>query len=147
MRAYATRRILFFIPVLLAASLVTFLALRLVPGDPALTFLGQTATPAAIKQWHQANHVDEPLATQYVRWLGGMLKGDPGRSFAGGRSIGQEVQARLPVTALILVCSLLFTMLIGISFGVLAAVYQDRWIDYVLRFTTVFGQSIPTSTP
>lgn len=143
MRAYAIRRIFFFIPVLLAASVVTFLALRLVPGDPALTFLGQTASPAAIQQWHKDHHIDDPLLQQYFTWLGGMLKGDPGRTFAGGGSIGKEIQARFPVTLAILVCSFAFTMLIGVAFGVLAAVHQDRWVDYLLRFTSVFGQSIP----
>jgi peptide/nickel transport system permease protein len=142
-RAYAIRRMIFFIPVLLAASIVTFLALRLVPGDPALTFLGQTATPAAIKQWHQAHHIDEPLVQQYLQWLGGMLHGDPGQAMAGGRSIGTEIKARFPVTLAILVCSFTFTMLIGVAFGVLAAVYQDGWPDYVLRITSVFGLSIP----
>jgi peptide/nickel transport system permease protein len=142
-KAYALRRIMFFGPVLLAASIVTFLALRLVPGDPALTFLGQTARPEEIERFTKDNGLDRPLVEQYVRWLGGMLRGDPGRSLAGGQSIGSEIRARFPVTFLILVFSFSFTMVLGVTFGLLAAVYQDGPIDYVVRVTSVFGQSIP----
>lgn len=144
MRAYALRRLIFFVPVLLAASIVTFLALRLIPGDPALTFLGQSATPEQIEKWHEDAGIDDPLPTQYLRWLGGMLRGDPGRSLAGGQSIQSEVAARLPVTLLILFFSFTFTMFFGVLFGVLAAVFQDSWIDYVVRFLSVLGQSIPS---
>jgi peptide/nickel transport system permease protein len=143
MRAYAIRRLLFFVPVLLAASIVTFLALRLVPGDPALTFLGQNARPEEIERWHEDHGTKDPLAQQYFRWLGGMLRGDPGQTLAGGQSIGSEIKHRFPVTALILVFSFSFTMIIGVSFGLLAAVFQDGPIDYIVRVTSVFGQSIP----
>jgi len=134
---------MFFVPVLLAASIVTFLALRLVPGDPALTFLGQQARPEEIERWHQDHGTNDPLVTQYVNWLGGMLRGDPGKSLAGGQSIGSEIKARFPVTGLILLFSFGFTMFFGLLFGVLAAVYQDGLIDHGVRIISVFGQSVP----
>jgi peptide/nickel transport system permease protein len=143
MRTYIIRRLLFFIPVLLAASIVTFLALRLVPGDPAVTFLGQQARPEEIERWHEDHGTNKPLLTQYVNWLTGMLRGDPGRTLAGGQSIGSEIKARFPVTGLILIFSFGFTMFFGVLFGVLAAVFQDSWIDHVVRFVSVFGQSVP----
>jgi len=135
--------LIFFVPVLLAASIVTFLALRLVPGDPALTFLGQQARPDEIERWHKDHGIDDPLVTQYFRWLGGMLKGDPGRTLAGGQSIGSEIKSRFPVTGLILLFSFGFTMFFGVAFGLIAAVFQDRPADYVVRVVSVFGQSIP----
>jgi peptide/nickel transport system permease protein len=143
MRAYTIRRLIFFVPVLLAVSLLTFVASRLVPGDPALTYLGQSARPDEIAAWHHAHGLDQPLARQYLDWLGGMLHGDPGESLAGGQSIASELRARLPVTLLILVFSFGFTMLFGVTFGVLAAVFQDSWIDHITRVVSVFGQSIP----
>jgi len=143
MRTYVLRRLLFFIPVLLAASIVTFLALRLVPGDPALTFLGQQARPEEIERWHLDHGTNKPLVTQYVDWLTGMIQGDPGRSFAGGQSIASEIKARFPVTALILVFSFAFTMFFGLTFGILAGVFQDSWVDHLVRFVSVFGQSVP----
>jgi peptide/nickel transport system permease protein len=144
MRTYVIRRLLFFIPVLLAASIVTFLALRLVPGDPALTFLGQQARPEEIERWHLDHGTNRPLVVQYVDWLGGMLRGDPGQTLAGGQSIQSEIKARFPVTALILVFSFTFTMVLGVLFGIIAAVAQDSPADYFVRVLSVFGQSIPS---
>lgn len=143
MRAYAIRRLLFLLPVLLAASMLTFFALRLVPGVPALTFLGQLARPEEIEAWNKAAGLDKPLYQQYLTWLGGTLTGDPGRSLAGGQSIGDELRNRFPVTGLILVFSFSFTMILGVTFGILAAVFQDGPIDYLVRVVSVFGQSIP----
>jgi peptide/nickel transport system permease protein len=143
MRNYAIRRLLFFLPVLLAVSLLTFFAARLVPGEPALTYLGQQARPEDIAAWNKRHGLDRPLLEQYWTWLTGMLRGEPGESLAGGQNIGIEIRARLPVTLQILVCSFTFTMLLGVTFGVLAAVFQDSPIDYFVRIFSVFGQSIP----
>lgn len=140
---YAFRRMLFFIPVLFAVSLLTFFAARLVPGEPALTFLGQLARTEDIEAWNQRHGLDQPLAKQYWTWLSGVLRGDPGESLAGGQNIGSELRARLPVTLMILTFSFTFTMLFGVTFGVLAAVFQDSWLDHVVRIIAVFGQSVP----
>ncbi len=143
MWAYTLRRLIFFLPVLLIVSLLTFFATRLVPGEPALTFLGQQARIEEIEAWNRHHGLDRPLAVQYFDWLGGVLRGDPGESLAGGQNIGSELRARLPVTLMILLFSFGFTMVIGITFGVLAAVFQDSWLDHSVRLFAVFGQSIP----
>lgn len=134
---------MFFVPVLLAVSLITFFAARLVPGEPALTYLGQTARTDDIVAWNHRHGLDRPLMTQYFDWLGGIVRGDPGESLAGGQNIGREIRARVPVTLLILVCTLTFTLLFGLSFGIIAAVFQGRWVDHLLRVLAVLGQSIP----
>lgn len=143
MRQYAIRRLLFLPPVLLAVSALTFFSMRLIPGDPALTFLGQSATPAAIEAFHQENGLDKPLPIQYLHWLGGILHGDPGQSLLGGASIQSELANRYPVTLMVLVCSFTFVMFFGLLFGVLAAVYQDHAIDYFVRVFSILGQSVP----
>ena len=143
MRQYAIRRLLFLPPVLLAVSALTFFSMRLVPGDPALTFLGQSATPAAIQAFHKENGLDRPLPVQYLTWLGGIVRGDPGHSLLGGASIQSELANRFPVTFSILVCSFTFVMFFGLIFGTLAAVYQDRAIDYFVRVFSILGQSVP----
>ena len=143
MRQYALRRLMFFVPVLFAVSLLTFFASRLVPGEPALTFLGQTARPEEIQAWKERHGLDQPLLRQYVSWLTGVLHGDPGESLSGGQNIGSELRSRLPVTLLILVFSFGFTMTLGLAFGTLAAVFQDTWLDQVVRFLAVLGQSVP----
>ncbi len=143
MWAYTIRRLIFFVPVLLMVSVLTFFATRLVPGEPALTFLGQQARIEEIEAWNARHGLDRPLVVQYFSWLGGVLRGNPGESLAGGQNIGMELRARLPVTLMILMFSFGFTMVIGVTFGVLAAVFQDSWLDHVVRLFAVFGQSIP----
>lgn len=134
---------MFFVPVLFVVSLLTFSAARLVPGDPALTYLGSLARTDEIQAWRHAHGLDQPLITQYFDWLTGIIRGNPGESLAGGQNIGSELRARLPVTLLILVFSFSFTMFFGLLFGVLAAVFQDSPLDYAVRVFSVFGQSIP----
>ncbi len=135
MRNYAIRRLIFIMPVLLAVSLLTFFAARLIPGESALTYLGQTARVEEIEAWNQRHGLDRPLLTQYLDWLGGVVRGDPGESLAGGQNIGIELRARLPVTLMILV--------FGVTFGVLAAVFQDSPLDHIVRLFAVIGQSVP----
>src|SRR5439155_13873723 len=105
-------------------SVLTFTAARLVPGEPALTYLGLQARPEDITAWNHRHGLDRPLVRQYLSWLTGFVHGDPGESLAGGQNIGIELRARFPVTMLILVFSFSFTMLFGVTFGVVAAVFQ-----------------------
>jgi peptide/nickel transport system permease protein len=143
MRQYAARRILFFFPVLLITSAVTFFAVNLIPGDPSLTFLGLEAERQQIEAFREANNLNTPVTERYVDWLWGMLRGDPGRSLLGGSNIKSEIQARFPVTFMIMVFSFTFSMIFGLTFGIIAALYQDRGPDYFVRTFSVFGQSVP----
>jgi peptide/nickel transport system permease protein len=143
MRQYAARRILFFFPVLLITSAVTFFAVNLIPGDPSLTFLGLEAERQQIEAFREANNLNTPVTERYVDWLWGMLRGDPGRSLLGGANIKSEIQARFPVTFMIMVFSFTFSMIFGLTFGIIAALYQDRGPDYFVRTFSVFGQSVP----
>ncbi len=172
MRQYAMRRMLFFIPVLLAVTFITFFGLNLIPGDPALTFLGGSggniggfANLDELDKWHKTHHLEQQvclnkhdngalgkigaldncggiLMTKYVTWLGGMLHADPGDSLLGG-SIQRELKSRFPVTLQILVFSFVFTMFFGLLFGTIAAVWQDSPIDYFVRVFSIFGLSVP----
>jgi len=143
MRRYAIRRLAFFVPVVVVLSMITFVAARLLPGDEALLVLGTNAPPSAVKSFRQEFHLDDPLPSQYLRWLGGVLHGDPGQSMLGGHNIGSELKARFPVTATIVVLSFTFTVLIGVTFGSIAALRQDRLPDYGVRLVSVLGLSIP----
>ncbi len=143
MGRYALRRIIFFVPVLLITSLITFFAINLVPVEPWIIFIGQDALPEQIEGFNRTHGLDRPILERYVDWLVGMVQGDPGSSFLGGRSIQSEMKDRLPVTAMIMIFSLLFTMVFGMVFGTLAAVFQDSPIDYIVRFFALFMGSIP----
>jgi peptide/nickel transport system permease protein len=165
MRQYAMRRMLFFIPVLFSVSVLTFFGLNIIPGDPALTFLGLQAEIREIEAFHESHglehqaclneHQDGPLGKvgaigscgdllveKYGEWLWGMLRGDPGESLLGG-DIKSELKARFPITLQILIFSFTFTMFFGLLFGALSAIFQDSPIDYFVRVFSIFGLSIP----
>jgi peptide/nickel transport system permease protein len=166
MRQYAMRRMLFFIPVLLMVSLITFFGLNLIPGDPALTFVGGTAYLDELDNWRKSHDLEQQtclndhddgalgkvgaldncsgiLFEKYFTWLGGMLRADPGDSLLGG-DIKSELKARFPVTLQILVFSFAFTMFFGLLFGTIAAVFQDSPLDYFVRVFSIFGLSVPS---
>ncbi|HEY7269489.1 MAG TPA: ABC transporter permease [Dehalococcoidia bacterium] len=166
MRQYAMRRLLFFVPVLFAVTFITFFGLNLIPGDPALTFVGGTAYTSELDNWRKTHHVEQQiclnnndngklgkvgaidncagiLIKKYGSWVAGVLHGDPGQSLLGG-SIKKELKARFPVTLQILVFSFTFTMFFGLLFGTIAAVWQDSPIDYFVRVFSIFGLSIPS---
>ncbi len=143
MRQYALRRMIFVVPVVLIVTFITFFGLNLIPGDPAVSFLGIDASPDQIQAFHQQHGLDKPLVTRYFDWLKGMLHGDPGDSLLGG-NIKTELGARFPVTFQVLLFSFLFTMLFGVIFGTLSAVFQDSALDYSVRVFSIFGLSIPS---
>jgi peptide/nickel transport system permease protein len=143
MRQYAARRLLFFVPVLLAVSVLTFTAARLIPGEEAFLVLGLDASKEDVRIFRESKGLNDPLPQQYIRWLGGVLRGDPGESLEGGRNIGRELRARFPVTATIVLLSFTFTVTFGVTFGLLAAVFQNRPVDYAVRTVSIFGLSIP----
>lgn len=142
MRRYALRRLAFFVPVMVVTSILTFLAVNIVPGDPAVTVLGQQADRSAIEQFREVNGLNDPIGQRYLEWVGGILSGDPGRSLFGG-DIQAELKARFPVTAMVMVFSFGFTVFFGVLFGMLSAIFQDRPTDYFVRTFSVFGQSVP----
>src|SRR5947209_11536413 len=136
MRRYAIRRLMFFVPVVFALSVITFVAARLLPGDEALLVLGTNASPATVRDFRHEFRLDDPLPAQYLRWIAGILHGDPRASMAGGKNIGSELRARFPVTLTVIVLSFSFTLLIGVTFGSIAAVFQDRPPDYTVRLVS-----------
>ncbi len=143
MTAYVIRRIFMVFPVLLGASFLVFISLRLVPGDPAMAIAGELATPALIAQVRQDMGLDKPLATQYVIYLGKVLRGDLGRSIKSHLPVTQEILARLPNTILLACTSLALAALIGILLGIAAAVRPYSWIDGGSMTLALSGVSMP----
>ena len=144
MTRYALRRILFFMPVLLAVSAITFFGLALIPGDPAQLFLPIDAENEAIEEWRASRGLDQPLVERYINWLGGMLRGDPGPALVSGVPIHDEIAQRWPVSMLVLVFTFFFSTTLGLLFGSLSAVFQDSWLDYFVRTFSIFGLSTPS---
>ncbi len=143
MISYAARRLLAAVPTLLAVLTLVFVIVRIVPGDPAMTILGDQATPGAIAELHVRLGLDRPIWAQYLAFLGQSLGGDFGRSMVTGRSVLGEVAAVLPYTIDLAVASVLVGTAIGVPAGVYAAVYRNGVIDFAVRIGSLLGLSLP----
>lgn len=133
-------RLALFVPTLLAASLVLFIAINVVPGSAARSALGVDATPQAIMRFEAQNGLDRPLYVQYAEWLGRALTGDFGKSFQNRVDVGPELLKRLPVTLELAVFAFLIANLIAVPLGALAALRHQRGTDTAITtLATVLG--------
>jgi peptide/nickel transport system permease protein len=140
MLGYVALRMAAFIPTLLAASIVLFVVINIVPGSAADAALGITVTPEARARFERDHGLDKPLPVQYARWLGQILRGDFGTSFQAGVPIGPELRARLPPTLELAALAFLIANLIAVPLGSLAAYRHQRATDNsLLVMTTVMG--------
>jgi len=140
---FIVRRVLGAIPVLFGLSVILFLFLRLLPGDPAIAILGQHATPELVAQIHAALGLDKPLYVQYVSYMGQLLQGNFGSSFIDGRAVTDTFALRFPVTIELTIGALVFAVGLGIPLGRLAARHPNGWIDGFVTVLSLFGISIP----
>src|SRR5690606_27344382 len=142
---YVVQRLLMVIPVLLGVTLVTFFAMRVLPGDLARTTLGENATPEAVAAFREEHNLDDPLVTQYLRWVGGLLTLDLGESFrSADRPVLDEILRRIPVTFELTVVALAVSLLISFPAGIISAVKQDSIVDYISRVLSMAGLAIPS---
>jgi len=140
---YLLRRIASMVVNLFLVSIFIFAALRLVPQNIAAEVLGPNAS---VEQYRQFNHVtglDQPALKQFLRWGGGVIRGDFGKSFRTNIAVSSEFRQRLPVTLEVVVLSFGFAAVMGISFGALSAMRQNSPMDYGVRLFSIFGLSIP----
>lgn len=150
MRTYILRRIIYLIPVVIGVSLITFILMRVMPGDVAVVALGTNATEESLAEFRQAYGLDEPLFDwqppfgQYGEWMGGFLTGDFGDSYFSRSPIRDELANRLPVTLQLAIMSLIFTLIPAIPAGVIAAIRPNTPIDLITRTGAVLGLSIPS---
>jgi peptide/nickel transport system permease protein len=140
-------RLLAAVPTLLALTLVAFLLTTAARGDPALEALqqaGDVPTPEALAQYRSQLGLDEPLPVRYVRWLGGVARGDLGRSYLSRRPVAAVVGERVRATLILGLSALVTSTVLGVGLGTLFAMRQDTWIDHVGRLGTVFLAAIPS---
>jgi peptide/nickel transport system permease protein len=141
--SYIVRRVLVTIPVLFVMSVVVFLMIRLVPGDPVQTMLGIYATPQRVATIRTELGFNRPLVDQYFTWLGGVLHGDLGQDFISHASLTHLLAQRLPVTLELTFLSMLIALALGIPLGIVAAV-GPRWAVVLAELLVVGGVSIPS---
>ena len=143
MLSYVIRRLLQAIPVILGVSIITFILMIMVPGDPVQQLLGQRANPEAVAEIRRNMGLDEPAWLQYVTMMGNIVTGDLGRSIITREPVVREFSNRLPVTMKLAVLAMLMASVIGITVGILSAVKQNSFIDRVAMFLTLTGISVP----
>ena len=136
-------RLLSALPILLIVSLITFAMIHLIPGDPAAAIAGLSATPDQIAHIRHDLGLDQPLATQFVRWYANLLHGDLGRSLLLGQPVLEATLFRLPVTIGLSLYALVITLVIGLVTGVLAALRQNTWVDQAAMMFAMIGISLP----
>ena len=136
-------KLTYLILVLLAVTLLTFLLLKLLPGDPAINILGPSATPQAVAQIHHHLGLDKPLPVQYLNWLGNAVRGNLGKAYQNNQTTVSALRQRLPVTIELLIISQLLALIISIPVAIYAAYRPNGWFDRIST-TTAFGLlSIP----
>jgi peptide/nickel transport system permease protein len=140
---YVTRRLAMAAPLLLGMSLLVFALMRVIPGDPAVVVLGFKATPESVRALRETFHLDESLPTQYLRWLGGVLRGDFGIDYRQNEPIGRMILDRLPVTLELTVLAALAAALIGVPLGLLAGARRGGAADRASLALGLVGISIP----
>src|SRR3954469_25413197 len=141
---YIQQRVLLMVPTILLTSLVVFLMLHLIPGDPASIYLGENqATPERLEQIREQLGLNRPLYVQFGDFLLKAARGDLGRSVQTNRPVIQEIADRLPNTIALAVSAMTLAMLFGLTLGLVAGLRQNSWLDTALMLAALAGVSIP----
>jgi peptide/nickel transport system permease protein len=143
MLRFLLRRLIAALPVLLGASFLVFAAVRLAPGDPARTIVGEAATAEQIEAVRQQLGLDRPMGEQYLVFLGKTVQGDLGSSLRTSDKVARELGERIPYTLLLTACSLSLAAILGIGAGVLAAVKRYTIWDSLAMGLSLLGISMP----
>jgi peptide/nickel transport system permease protein len=142
--AYLVRRVLRALTTLLGTTLILFILVRVVPADPAVSIAGPKADPETLAAIRKDLGLDDPVVVQYGRYLGGLLRGDMGRSYLTGRRVRDVIGERLPATALLALTSLAIGFGLGLGVGLLTAARQGSAVDVAVLLGTLVGLSLPT---
>ena len=145
MKKYIIHRFLQLIPVLIGITFLSFAMMRVAGSDAIIELYGDKGAVAQeiIDAKRAELGLDKPFLTQYLSWVGGMMRGDMGVSYVSGKDVFQTFISKLPATLLLTALSMVMTVVISIPLGVLAAVRHDKFTDYVLRFFSFVGNSLP----
>lgn len=149
MGPYVVRRLSLFLPTLLLITVILFVMIRVVPGDPALlTLLGDLGhghvDTAELEAMRHELGIDRPIVVQYYTWLWDMVRGDFGDSMWYGDPVWSELKQKLPTTLELTILAFVIGFTLAVPLGILSAVKQDSWIDYIARAFSFTGIAIPT---
>jgi len=143
MFSFLVRRLLLLIPVLLGILIITFTLARLIPGDPCTIALGEKATPEVCNQYLERMGLNDPLPTQFLRYLTSLAHGDLGNSIRTNQTVTSIVLLRLPMTLELAFCAMLFATVVGIPLGIIAALRRNSTADVSTMMLANVGVSMP----
>lgn len=143
MFAFLIRRILQTIPVLFGITIVVFLIMQMVPGDPALLIAGEGATDEQLEQIRQQLGLDQPLTVQYFDYIKNVLQGDLGVSLRSNRAVSDEIMTRLPITLELAFWSILLSIVVGLIAGIITATNHRSFKDIGIMIAALIGVSLP----
>ena len=148
MTAYIIRRLIQGVIILFLMTLIVFFAMRLLPGDPLIIFMGQqassgTMTEEQLESMRRFFGLDKPIMVQYVSWLGGIFRGNLGKSIYYRQDVGQLLRERFPITLHLGVTAWVVSTVVGILLGVLAGIRRGTWIDSVSTAIANIGITVP----
>ena len=141
---YVFRRLVMAVFVLVSVSILTFLIARVVPSDPAAAWVGPHPTHEQIENARVMLGLDRPLHEQYLRYAGGLLRADLGKSIITHQSIASDLKIFLPATLELVLASMIIAVLVGLPLGVLSGAKKGSWLDHATRLVSVAGVSMPT---
>ena len=146
MNHYVLKRIIQLIPILFAITFLSYGMMRIAGSDVVTQKMENTGTVVSdevLNAEREQLGLDKPFLTQYAVWLGKLLRGDMGNSYVSGKPVFATFISKLPATLLLTAVSIVMTIIISVPLGVLAAVKQNRMTDYVIRFFSFIGNSLP----
>ena len=146
MGKYIIKRLLQLIPVLIGITFLSFAMMRLAGGD-AVTYMyenaGSAVSQEVIDNAKSEYGLDKPFLVQYAAWFAGMVTGDMGESYVSHRDVYETFISKLPATMMLTLSSILLTIVLAIPLGILSAVKHNKWVDYLIRFLSFIGNSMP----
>lgn len=143
MLQFITRRLFLLIPVMIGIVFITFGIVRLIPGNPCVTMLGERATPEKCEQFMERYGLNDNIIVQFGRYLGNMGKGDLGISIKFTRPVADIISERLPMTIELTLCAMLFSTVFGVLLGVISALKRNSFIDTLTMIGANIGVSMP----
>ena len=143
MLRFVVRRLLLLVPILIGLSILVFIWIRALPGGPAESLLGERATESTVREIEEQYGLDDPIYVQYFRYVENVAKGDLGTSIRSRRPVSEELQDRFPATIELALAAMLFSVVLGIPLGFLAAKRHGTIVDHSSLLVSLLGVSIP----
>jgi peptide/nickel transport system permease protein len=143
MFSFIVKRVLSSMLIVFLVSLFAFSLMHILPGDPVVLVLGESAPQEKVDEYRQQYNLDKPIIKQYFLWIGGVVQGDFGESILNERDVGELMRMKLPATIAVGIPAMILSVIIGVLFGIITAIKRGTWIDQSISFFANVGVGTP----